>query len=125
MSPISYWVHCGVNEDDISYLNCIEFNPPFPKKDPLRGFPFLLVEVSGFQFEFASSLELAHCIEVLEQKNLPTTTSLSNDRGTGYGPNNHWLSRLPGKLKSWSKREKVLSALSKAKKESEARNIDF
>ncbi|NJO92243.1 MAG: hypothetical protein HC831_27190 [Chloroflexia bacterium] len=50
-------------------------------------------------------------------KHLPSTIELSNKRGTGYGPNNHWLSRLPGNIKSFAKREKIVKALVKAKDE--------
>jgi hypothetical protein len=72
MSPISYWVHRGVNENDISYVNCTEFIPPFPKKNPIKGFPFLLVEVAGFEFEFASSLVLVNSNRTLSLKNFHT-----------------------------------------------------
>ena len=124
-SPISYWVHHGVGEEETAYSNCTKFDPPFPNKDPIMGYPYLLVQVLGFELEFSSSLELDHCIEVLSQKNMATTNQLSNIRGTGAGPNTHWLSRLPSELKSWVKREKIVAALEKAKTKAGAKCIGF
>jgi hypothetical protein len=39
---------------------------------------------------------------------MPTSTQLARERNVNYGPNGHWLSRLPAKLKPWSKREKII-----------------
>lgn len=124
-SPLSYWVHRGVNESDVPYGSCTEFIPPFPCKHAIKGFPYLRVKVVGFEFEFSSNHEVSHCIEILQQKNLPTTSSLSGVRGSGYGPNNHWLSRLPAKLKSWNKREKIIMALKQAKNNIKLSGIEF
>ena len=124
-SPLSYWVHIGSNKVQCAYSECNEFHPEFPKKVISKGYPYLFVKVVGFDFEFASILELNHCLDILKQRNLPTTISLSEQRGTGYGPNNHWLSRLPSKLKSWTKREKIISALYKAKEGIKHENIKF
>lgn len=49
--------------------------------------------------------------DVLAQKHLPTTIRLSALPQSSRGPNSHWLSRLPGELKPWRKREKVLPLL--------------
>ncbi len=116
-SPVSYWVHKGINEEMVFYQNCVEFEPCFPPKDSVKGFPLLIVSVLGIELHFASMLELEHVIGILSMKHLPTTIELSNKRGTGYGPNNHWLSRLPGEVKSYTKREKIVKALIKAKTE--------
>lgn len=124
-TPISYWVHKGIGEDVKGYSQCDEFDPPFPKKHVLEGYPFLTVTVLGFEIEFASSLEIAHFLSVMEQRNLPTTNYLSSLRGNGYGPNNHWLSRFPSKLKSWAKREKIIAAVQKAKASLEVLGYDF
>ncbi|MEP2651750.1 MAG: hypothetical protein ABJH06_07110 [Paraglaciecola sp.] len=124
-TPISYWVHKGVGEQINGYVWCKEFEPPFPKKKPTKGFPFLTVTVKGLEIEFASSYEIKHFLEVMEQKNLPTTRYLSNLRGTGYGPNNHWLSRFPSHLKSWAKREKIIDSVKRAKKSLDASGADF
>jgi len=125
ISPVSYWVHYGMDEHDRPYSQCDDYTPPFPPKDPVKGYPYLLVTVIGFELEFASSLELDHCIEILMQRNLPTTTYLSEQRGTGQGPNSHWLSRLPSELKSWSKRERIVAALIKAKEKLLSEKIRF
>ena len=107
------------------YSNCTEFEPPFPPKDPLKGFPLLTVQILGFEFKFASRLELEHVIDILSKKKLPTTIELSNERSTGFGPNNHWLSRLPGNLKSWAKREKITRALIRTIADIEKSGIEF
>ncbi|UPW20110.1 hypothetical protein M0C34_07570 [Agarivorans sp. TSD2052] len=124
-SPISYWIHKGVNEEETGYSWCTEYEPPFPEKDPTKGYPYLTVSVQGFEIEFASLLEIEHFLSVMEQKNLPTTLALSELRGTGYGPNNHWLSRFPAHLKSWVKREKIITAVKKAKTSVEVSGNDF
>jgi hypothetical protein len=106
-------------------MECEEFVPPFPFKVVGKGFPYLKVTFLGNELEFASMLEVDHFREVLMQKNLPTTTSLSAIRGTDYGPNNHWLSRLPANLKSWVKREKLVAAMNKVKRDIESAKINF
>ncbi|MDO6579353.1 hypothetical protein [Alteromonas stellipolaris] len=124
-TPISYWVHKGVGEDDTYYSNCTEFTPPFPKKDVIKGYPFLTVTVLSFDIYFASMFEVNHFLSVMEQKNLPTTMALTEQRGRSLGPNNHWLSRFPARLKSWKKRETIILAVKKAQKEIESSGISF
>ena len=114
-SPITFWVHKGVDEEKNSYHECVEFNPPMPLKDPVKGYPFLTVTALGFDMTFSSLHEVEHFIAVMEQKNLPTTLSLSVQRGADNGPNSHWLSRFPAKYKGWTKRVKLVSAVKKAK----------
>tara|TARA_B100002003_G_scaffold161584_1_gene150008 strand:+ start:1422 stop:1853 length:432 start_codon:yes stop_codon:yes gene_type:complete len=124
-SPMTYWVHRGVNESDTYYEHCSAFEPPLPNKDPLKGYPYLTVSVLGFHIEFSSSNEMEHFIEVMEQKNLPTTISLSKQRGSQNGPNSHWLSRFPAHLKKWEKREKLVLAVKKAKESAEVSGNGF
>lgn len=124
-TPISYWVHKGLGEDEKPYNSCTEFSPPFPKKDVMKGYPRLMVTVLSFKIQFASKYEVEHFLSVMKQKNLPTTMSLSNKRDRHYGPNTHWLSRFPAHLKSWKKREIIISAVSKAMQELEASKYDF
>ena len=114
-SPMTYWVHKGVDEENHRYADCLAFEPPLPPKDPLKGYPFLTVTVLSFDMVFASSDEMKHFIEVMQQKNLPTTTFLSEQRGVAIGPNSHWLSRFPAKLKTWTKRQKLVDAVKKAR----------
>ncbi|MGV2874207.1 hypothetical protein [Colwellia sp. E150_009] len=115
VTPISYWVHVNLDNDIWSYAN--KFEPPFPKPIPCKGFPLLVVNVLGVQLEFASVHEVLHFIDVIGQRNMPSTIELSRKRSDGYGPNRHWLSRLPAKLKPWSKREKLIPVIEAALKE--------
>jgi hypothetical protein len=39
---------------------------------------------------------------------MPTSLQLTKQRDAGYGPNGHWLSRLPAKLKPWKNRKKII-----------------
>jgi len=124
-SPVSYWVHCDAENSGLAYQQNTVFRPPFPNKDPVKGYPSLVVKVHGFEFRFASKLEIEHCIDVLKQKNLKTTHQLSAMRASDIGPNTHWLSRLPSRLKSWKKREKLVSAFIKTMDALHAQKIDF
>ncbi len=111
-SPLSYWVHRET--DDEPWHLAKSFEPPLPRPIPGRGYPTYHVEFNGVEFRFASLQELAHAIELLGQKLLPTTIRLSHDRGGGLGPNKHWLSRLPPKAKPWRYREKAVKYLREA-----------
>lgn len=125
LSPLSYWVHQGTDKNDRAYRECTTFEPPFPNKIVGKGHPYLKVAILGAELEFASMTELEHCITILSRKVLPTTISLSKARGTGYGPNNHWLSRFPAHLKSWAKRERLVATLKKVKYEISKDGIGF
>ena len=93
-APMAYWVHVPDPTDPDSYT------PPAPVRLSSRGFVFLRVEYGPHELVFSSPEQLEHCIAVLSTKPLPTTRALSAKRGTGAGPNRHWLSRLPSELKS-------------------------
>lgn len=71
-----------------------------------EGYVHYEVTHLGFVFHFASLYELDACVQILSRKNLPPST-----------PNGHWLSRLPGWVKTWRYREKAVKALSQARKE--------
>ena len=75
---------------------------------------FIIVLVFGVELHFASVAEVEHFLEIIKLKNMPTTTQLSRKRTESYGPNNHWLSRLPSHLKSWTKREKIIPIVESA-----------
>lgn len=75
------------------------------------GYPLFKVEYQGFAFEFASLEEMRECIEVLGTKLLPRTLDLAREKGTGAGPNSHWLSRLPGHVKPWRYRKGAIAYL--------------
>ncbi len=100
-TPITFWVHKMPGD------------PELPKAIPLKGYPYLIVNALGVELEFASTHEAEHFLKIISQKNLQTTLSLSEQRGTSVGPNGHWLSRLPSKLKSWSNRQKIIPSLRK------------
>ena len=113
-SPISYWVH---REKDSQYWReATKFDPPLPRPIPGEGYSYYYVEIDGFTFGFASFAEIDHCITILSQKLLPTTPSLREARDTTL-LNRHWLSRLPGKVKSWKYRQKAVKYLSLARQE--------
>ena len=101
-SPISYWVY--IEKDSQYWYQATEFDPPLPRAIPGEGYPYYYVEIDGFTFRFASLAEIDHCIDILSRKLLPTTLSLREARDTTL-LNKHWLSRLPGKVKSWKYRQ--------------------
>jgi len=112
---MSFWVH--IEADGRPWCDAEQFSPPIPSPVPGKGFPTFHVEFDGFTFTFASLDELNVCLETLSKKLLPTSTQLSAKRGTSVGPNSHWLSRLPAKVKPWRYREKAVAYLAKAKVE--------
>lgn len=71
----------------------------------------LWVDLKECELQFSSPAQLEHCIQVLAAKPLPTTRQLSAKRGASVGPNGHWLSRLPARLKSPRRRERVVETL--------------
>lgn len=104
-APLAFWVHIPVAG------STTEFYPPAPVKVPHRGFVFLHVEVSEAILQFSSLAQLDHFIEVLDNKLLPTSRQLSAKRDLPIGPNSHWLSRLPARLKSPRERARVVKGL--------------
>jgi len=116
-SPLSYWVHRQPPGE--VWVDATRLEPPPPGPVPGRGYPVLLVEVRGFAFSFASLEEMDHCIEVLGQRHLPSTTRLAREREPDWEwgrANRHWLSRLPGRVKAWRFREEAVRALARARK---------
>jgi hypothetical protein len=111
-TPLSFWVHKNLDNDIWDYSKI--FDPELPKSIPCKGYPFLIVLVFGVELHFASVAEVEHFLEIIKLKNMPTTTQLSRKRTESYGPNNHWLSRLPSHLKSWTKREKIIPIVESA-----------
>ncbi|WP_052830356.1 hypothetical protein [Gynuella sunshinyii] len=111
-TPLSFWVHKQVDHDVWYYAN--EFEPPLPKAIPSKGYPFLVVNAMGVELEFSSVAEVEHFLAVISQKNMPTTWKLSRQRTASYGPNRHWLSRLPSGIKPRSKRERIIPIVEKA-----------
>ncbi|WP_372368904.1 hypothetical protein [Candidatus Uabimicrobium sp. HlEnr_7] len=108
-SPLTYWVHKAIGNS--------KYEPPLPKPVAGKGFAVLIVEIAEIELFFSSVNEVDHFLEVISQKNMPTSMQLSKIRGASYGPNKHWLSRLPGKIKPWRKRQRLIKILEKARKE--------
>lgn len=102
-APLAHWVHVpdGVGG----------FAPPAPPAIPHRGYALLHVGFGAHELVFSSPAQLDHCIEVLARKPLPTTRQLSALRGSGAGPNGHWLSRLPATLKAPRQRARLVQEL--------------
>ena len=77
----------------------------------MKGFRVLCVEAGDTVLRFSSEAQLREFIRVLSLKRLPTTRQLSDQRGSGLGPNSHWLSRLPADLKSPRRRALLVKKL--------------
>ncbi|GAB3399420.1 hypothetical protein NX774_17575 [Massilia agilis] len=108
-SHVAYWVHVPVAGSGT------DTDPPAPEPVPHRGYVFLHVEFGDTTLAFSSPAQLDHVIAVLGTKPLPTSRQLSAKRGAGYGPNRHWLSRLPASLKQARQREKVVRTLAEVR----------
>jgi len=104
-APVAFWVHVPAPATER------ECSPPAPEAIPHKGYLFLHVEVEGFDLQFSAPAQLDHFIEVLASRPMPTSRQLSSRRGLPVGPNGHWLSRMPAKLKAPRNREKLVRAL--------------
>lgn len=104
-APLAFWVHVPAPG------RADQWQPPVPRPIPHRGFVFLRVVFGAHELLFSSPAQLDHCIAVLAAKPLPTSRQLSARRGAAYGPNGHWLSRLPARLKSPRVRERLVGVL--------------
>ena len=108
--PMAYWVH--IPQDDTNWNKATDFIPAAPKPEGKKGFPVLCVEIADMVFRFSSRAQIKECIRVLSTKPLPSSIRLSVLRGTGVGPNSHWLSRLPASVKSPKGRQLAVQKLS-------------
>jgi len=117
--PMTFWVHRPVECD--GWHEAESYEPPLPRVVAGRGYPRFYVEFDGFEFEFASLHELRRCIDVLEAPLLPTSRRLAE--GSGSGPNSHWLSRLPARVKPWRYRERAVRYLRSALDDFEAQQF--
>ena len=104
-APLAYWVHVPVAGSLTEYV------PAAPVQVPHQGVAFLHVEVGDVTLDFSALAQLDHFIDVMQRKPLPTSRQLSSLRGPDVGPNGHWLSRLPAKLKAPRERIKLVRAL--------------
>ena len=104
-APLAFWVHVAIKGEAKLY------EPPAPDIVLHKGYPVLHVRYGVHDLRFSSGAQLAHCIDVLASKPLPTSRQLSARRGLPVGPNGHWLSRLPAELKSPRTRTKLVDTL--------------
>lgn len=104
-APVAYWVHAWSEQEARDTTLAA---PPAEVRH--RGYRCLWVEVPDAELCFTSEAQLAHCIEVLEQVPLPSTRRLAALRPGGMGPNSHWLSRLPARLKAPRARARLVLA---------------
>lgn len=104
-APLAFWVHVPVAG---SQTLC---TPAVPEPVLHRGYIFLHVEADGVDLQFSSLAQLDHFIDVMTARPLPTSLQLSRKRAAPVGPNSHWLSRLPAKLKAPRKRAKLVHGL--------------
>ncbi|MBN9672355.1 hypothetical protein [Roseibium aggregatum] len=112
-SPMAFWVHLPTRRNQI-WVYADAYDPPLTRPVGGRGFPAFLVEIDGFTFYFASLAELRELIRVFEMKLMPSVRHLCRERGSSKGPNSHWLSRLPARVKPWRYRQKALPFLRQA-----------
>jgi hypothetical protein len=106
---MSFWVHQNLDGD--AWIRATLFSPPLPEPVLGQGYPTYFVDYGDVRLQFASIDELRVFVDTLGQRLLPTTRALSLARGTGLGPNSHWLSRLPAELKPWRKRQALTAYL--------------
>jgi hypothetical protein len=99
-APMAFWVHVPGPAG--------AYAPPAPMHIPHHGYPFLHVEVGDIDLQFSAMPQLDRFIDVIARQPLPTSRQLSALRDASAGPNSHWLSRLPARLKS-PKRRAVLA----------------
>ena len=108
LTPITPWVHKGV---DAAYYTATVFDPPRPKPVLGKGYPLWVIEHRGRSLFFSSPEEIAHVIDILGRKILPTSREL----GQPYlAVNIHWLSRLHTSFKPWKVRQELVKRLSQA-----------
>jgi len=109
-SPVSVVVHRPL---DCEYWSgATQYDPPLPAPDIGKGYRVYKVEVKGYELSFSSTAELEHCIDVLSQRHLPTTRSLTERSWLGKGRQHlHWLSKLPGALKPYKERHEIVRLL--------------
>lgn len=108
LTPITPWVHRGV---DAPYWSATVFDPPMPRPVHGKGYPVWIIDHRGRTLVFASPEEIAHVIDILSRKILPSTREL----GQPYlAVNSHWLSRLHASFKPWKVRQELVKKLKQA-----------
>ena len=108
-APGAHWVHLP----DAAHPG--KFVPPAPNPVPRKGYWWLHVAFGEHVLVFSSAAQLDHYIDILSKTAMPTSRQLSVASGRLNGPNQHWLSRLPGELKSPRTRQQLVKVLVRAK----------
>lgn len=103
-APLAFWVHVPLD-------GSAQFVPAAPVPVLHKGYVFLHIEAANEELQFSSLAQLDHFIAVMQTIPLPTSRQLSNQRALAVGPNGHWLSRLPAKLKAPRERAKLVGKL--------------
>jgi hypothetical protein len=100
-SPMTFWVHETWLEHAVTY----------PAPSPLggKGFANYLVRTGGFPFRFSSLEELRVCIDTLSRKHLDNPIQKGAMDST-----DHWLNKLPPRLKRWERRARIVEDLRRA-----------
>lgn len=104
-APVAFWVHVTIAG---STTECVLSGPVEVLH---KGFMVLHVGAADLDQQFSSLAQLDHFIDVVGAKLLPTSRQLPRKRALPVGPNKHWLSRLPAKLKGLKEREKLVSRI--------------
>jgi hypothetical protein len=118
--PMAYWVH--IEQGEAPWRNAEKYKPAAPPPIPHKGYPVVCVPFEDSILRFSSEAQLRECIRVLAMVTLPTSRKLSLARGADAGPNSHWLSRLPAKLKSPGKRARLVRVQSQVASDAAAPN---
>lgn len=108
ITPLTPWVHTGV---DAMYWKATVFDPPMPKQILGKGWPVWVIAHRGRELVFASPEEIAHAIDVLSRKILPSPRELGKAH---MAVNSHWLSRLHSSFKPWKVRQELVKRLKQA-----------
>lgn len=107
-TPITPWAHRAV---DGPYWSATVFDPPISRPVHGKGYPVWTIDHRGRTLVFASPEEIAHVIDILSRKILPSPREL----GQPYlAVNSHWLSRLHASFKPWKVRQELVKKLKQA-----------
>lgn len=107
-TPVTPWVHRGL---DGPHWTATLFDPPLPRPVHGKGYPVWFVDHRGRSLVFASPEEIAHVIDVLGRKILPSARKLGKPH---MAVNSHWLSRLHASFKPWKVRQELVKRLRQA-----------
>lgn len=107
-TPVTPWVHRGL---DGPHWTATLFDPPLPRPVHGKGYPVWFVDHRGRSLVFASPEEIAHVIDVLGRKILPSARELGKPH---MAVNSHWLSRLHASFKPWKVRQELVKRLRQA-----------